>query len=81
MSGRKFNFNEGVVYRKTKLLPFKKVIEHLFDLYLKYQEKGNDLMVDLIKLCMNSLYGQPTRKDINEEYIKRSENWLVKNND
>ena len=38
-------------------------------------------MVDLIKLCMSSLYGQSMRKDIDEEYIIGFENWLVKNND
>ena len=30
---------------------------------------------------MNLLYGQLFRKDNDEEYIIRSENWLVKNND
>ena len=38
-------------------------------------------MVDLTKITMNSLYGQSIQKDIEEEYIIRSENWLVKNND
>ena len=30
---------------------------------------------------MNSLYGQSKRLDINQEYIKRSENWLINNSD
>ena len=30
---------------------------------------------------MNLLYGQSIRKGIDEEYIIRSENWLLKNND
>ena len=31
-----------------------------------------------MKLNMNSFYGQSIRKDIDEEKIKRSANWLVK---
>ena len=54
-------------------------MEYLFNLRLEYEER-NDLMVDLIKLTMNSLYGQSIG-NIDEEYIKRSENWLIKNND
>ena len=38
-------------------------------------------MVDLIKLCMNSLYGQSIRQNKDGEYIIRSENWLITNND
>ena len=38
-------------------------------------------MVDLSKLCIDSLYGQSIRNDRDEEYIKKSDNWLVKNND
>ena len=30
---------------------------------------------------MNSLHGQPLRKDIDEEYIIKSKNWLAINND
>ena len=30
---------------------------------------------------MNSLYGQSIRKNIDEEYMIRSEKWLLKNND
>ena len=38
-------------------------------------------MVDLVHLCMNSLNGQPIRKDKGEEFIIQAENWLAKNND
>ena len=38
-------------------------------------------MVDLLKLCSNSLYGESIRKDIDEEYIIRFEIWLVEKND
>ena len=81
MGGKKSNIYEGIIYKANfKNSPFKKVVEHLIDPNLKYEE-GNDLMVDLIKLYMSLLYGQSIRKDIDEEYIIRSENWLVKNND
>ena len=81
MGGKKSNIYEGIIYKANfKNSPYKKVVEHLIDPNLKYEE-GNDLMVDLIKLYMSLLYGQSIRKDIDEEYIIRSENWLVKNND
>ena len=35
-------------------------------------------MVDLIKVCMNSLYAQSISKNIDEENIKRSGKWLGK---
>ena len=73
-----YNSFEGVIQNKNlKVSPFKKVIEHLFDPKLKFEER-NDVMVDLIKLYMSLLYGQSIRKDIDEEYIIRSEKWLVK---
>ena len=83
MGGKMGNIFEGIINTNFKISSFKKVIEHLFDLELNYEEEeeGNDLLVDLIKFCMNSLHGQSMRKDMDEEYILRSENWFVKNND
>ena len=81
MGGKMCNIYEGAIYEENlNVSPFRKDIEHLYNLNLKYEE-GNDFMVDLIKWSMNSLYEQSIRKDIDEEYILRSENWLVKNND
>ena len=38
-------------------------------------------MIDLKKLTRNSLFGKAIRKDVDEEPIIRSENWLMKSND
>ena len=38
-------------------------------------------MVDLTQLCMDRLYGQWIRKDVEEENYTRSENWLPKDSD
>ena len=59
----------------------KKIIENLVNPKLKYEEEGNVLMVDPVKLWMNSLYGQSIRKDIDDQYCIRSEKWFKKNYD
>ena len=68
---------EGVIYRENlKISPFRKVIEKLFAVRQKYKDKGNDLMQNLVKLIMNSLYGVQIRKDINESYKSKSQYWM-----
>ena len=82
MGGKMCKIFERFLYlEKFMFLPFKKVIEYLFKLKLKYEGEENALMVELIKLCMNSLYGQSFGKNIHKKYIIRSENWVVKNNE
>ena len=44
---------------------------------MKKEEMGNGLLVEFRILCMISFYGQSIRKKIDEDYIIRSENWLV----
>ena len=68
---------ESVVYRENfKISPFRKVIEKLFALRQKYEDEKNDLMQELVKLIMNSLYGVQMRRDINESYYCKSETWI-----
>ena len=67
---------EGDFHREYfKMSPFRKVIEKLFALRQKYKGEGNDLIQNLVKLRMNSLYGVQIRKDINESYKCKSETW------
>ena len=55
------------MYRENyKVSPFKKVIDKLFELRQKCKEENNDVMQLLVKLIMNSLYGEFLRKDILE---------------
>ena len=77
IGGKVIEIYEGVIYRENfKVSPFRKVIEKLFALRKKYKDERNDLMQGLIKLIMNSLYGVQIRKDINESYYCKSENWM-----
>ena len=75
MGGKVSSIYEGFIHLKNfKASPFKKVIENLFKPKLKSEEEANDLMLDLIKFCMNSIYGQSMKTDVHEEYIIRSKN-------
>ena len=58
---------EGIVYRTDfSVSSFKKVVDNLFELQQKYKDENNNVMQLLVKLFMNSLYGESIRKD-NEE--------------
>ena len=77
IGGEVIEIHKGVIYRENfKISPFRKVIEKLFALRQKYKDEKNDLMQGLVKLNMNSLCGVQIRKDINESYYCRSENWM-----
>ena len=68
---------EGVIYRENfKISPFKKVIDKLFELRRKYKQENNDDKQLLVKIIMNSLYGEQIRKDIEESYQSKSERWM-----
>ena len=77
LGGNVIEIYEGVIYRENfKVSPFRKVIEKLFALRQKYKDEKNELMQGLVKLIMVSLYGVQIRKDINESYSCKSENWM-----
>ena len=68
---------EGVIYRENfKINPFRKVIDILIKLRKKYKDENNDGMQLLVKILMNSLYGENTRKDIEEKFTCKSEMWM-----
>ena len=69
---------EGVSHRENcKVSPLKKVIIAIFELRQKYKEEKNDVMEVLVKLIMNSLYGEQIRKDIEESYECKPEDWKM----
>ena len=69
---------EGVIYREIfKISPFKKVIDKLFELRQKYKDENNDVMQVLVKLIMNSLYGEQIIKDFDESYHCKPETWMM----
>ena len=77
IGGKVIQIYEGVIYRENfKTPPFRKFIKELFDLRKKYKDEGNDILQNLVKLIMNSVYGQTIRKDIEEEYLCKSRHWM-----
>ena len=77
IGGKVIEIYEGVIYRENfKTPPFRKFIKELFDLRKKYKDEGNDILQNLVKLIMNSIYGQTIRKDIEEEYLCKSKHWM-----
>ena len=78
IGGKVIEISEGVIYRESfKVSPFKKVIDKLFELRQKYKDESNDVMQMLVKLIMNSSYGEQIRKDIEESYQCKSEMWMM----
>ena len=63
IGGKVIEIYEGVIYRESfKKSPFRKVIGKLFALGQNYKNESNDLMQNLNKIVMNSLYGVSSRK-------------------
>ena len=77
IGGKVIEIYEGVIYRENfKVSPFRKIIDKFFALRQKYKDEGNDVMQLLVKLLMNSLYGENIRKDIEEKFACKSEYWM-----
>ena len=78
IGGQVIEMYEGVIYRENfKVIPFRKVIDKLFALRQKYKDERKDVMQLLVKLLMNSLYGENIRKDIEEKFACKSEAWMM----
>ena len=78
IGGKVIEIYEGVIHRENfKVSPFRKVIVKLFALRQKYKDNNNDVMQILVKLLMNSLYGENIRKDIEEKFACKSEAWMM----
>ena len=77
IGGKVIEIYEGVIYRENlKVNPFRRVIDILFKLRKKYKNENNDVMQLLVKLLLNSLYGENIRKDIEEKFACKSEMWM-----
>ena len=78
IGGKVIEIYEGVIFKENfKRSPFKKVIDKLFALRQKYKDENIDVMQFLVKLLMNSLYGENIRKDIEEKFACKSEAWMM----
>ena len=77
IGGEVVEIYEGVIYRENfKVNPFRKVVDRLFNSRQKYKDENNDVMQLLVKLIMNSFYGEQIRKDIEEKFACKSEMWM-----
>ena len=77
IGGKVIEIYEGVIYPENfKVSPFRKVFDKLFALRQKYKDENNDVLQLLVKLLMNSLYGENIRKDIEENIACKSEMWM-----
>ena len=81
IGGKVIEIYEGVLHKENfKVSPFGKIIEKLFALRQKYI-KNHDVMQFLVKLILNSLYGENIRKDIEEIFACKSEAWTMSESD
>ena len=77
IGGKVVEIYEGVIYRENfKVSPFRKIIDILFKLRQKYKDEKNEVMQLLVKLLMNSVYGEQIRQDIEEKFACKSELWM-----
>ena len=75
---------EGVIYRENFIVsPFRNIIDKLLAINLrqKYKDEKNDVLQLLVKILMNSLYGENIRKDIEESFACKSEAWMMTEDD
>ena len=49
----------------------------MFELKQKYKNDNNEAMDLIVKLIINSLYGEQIREDIEESYHCKSELWMM----
>ena len=78
IGGKVLEIYEGVIYRKnSKVSPFRKVTDNLFAFRQKYKDENEEDMQLLVKILMNSLYGEQTREDIEKTFDCKSEYWMM----
>ena len=77
IGGEGIEIYEGVICRENFTInPSEKVIDNLFALRQKYKDEGNEVMQLLVKLIMNALYREFSRKGITESFQCKSEMWM-----
>ena len=82
IGGKVREIYKGVIYRENfKVSLFRKVIDKLFALRRKYKDENIDVMQLLVKLLMNSLYGENIRKNNEEKFACKSEMWMQREYD
>ena len=67
---------EGFFCRNLKYNPYTEFVTNMFEKRGLFKSHGKDLLQNLAKKIGLSVYGGNIRKDINEEYICVTENWM-----
>ena len=57
--------------------PFRNVIDELFALRQIYNDENDDVRQLLVKLLLNSLYGERIRKNMEENFAYISQDWMM----
>ena len=78
IGGKVIEFYEGIIYRENFIVsPSKNVIDKLFALKQIHKAEISEVMQLLVKLLMNSLYGENKRTDIEEKFACKLEAWMM----
>ena len=78
IAGKVIRIYEGVIYCENfQKSPFREVIDKLFALRQKYKDESNEVVELLVKLLMNSLYGENIRRNNEENFACKSEYWML----
>ena len=78
IGGKVNEIYEGVLCRGNfKITPFTEILFELFALRQKFRDENNNVMQFLVKVSLNSLYGENTRKVVDESFACNSEYWMM----
>ena len=81
IGGKVIEIYEGVIDReKFRVSPFRKDIDKISASKQKWKGENNDVMQLLLKLLMNSWFGEQIRKDIVKKFASNSEYWMMSEN-
>ena len=72
---------EGFFCHNLEFNPYKEFVTDMFEKRDLFKSQGKELFQNLVKKIGLSVYGCNIRKDINEEYICVTENWMKENFD
>ena len=77
IGGKVVEVYAAVIYLKNfKVSPSIEFIDKIFDLRQKNKDENNDVMQLIVKLIINSLYGEQIRKDIEKSFHCKFEHWM-----
>jgi len=61
--------------------PFIKYVDHFYNTWLVAKSEGKDVIADLCKLMLNSIYGKTVTRDIEDTYIVTTVQQFIRKGD